>query len=69
MQFVGIPADIRAQAFTHSHRSKVLTFEQYLTVLQEAHTKSSVGVLNGSFEPAQAKQLSHASTSDSLPQN
>ncbi len=61
-------AMIRARVFTHSHKSKVLAFEQYLTTFQEAHTKSSIGVLNGSFEPTQPKQLSHASTADSLHQ-
>ncbi len=57
---------IREKVYTLPHVNKVLAFEQYLTVLQEAHTKSSIGVLNGSLEPAQAKQLSHAYTADSL---
>lgn len=59
---------IRAQDLTPSRKNKVLTFEQYLTVLQEAHGKSSIDVLDGSFEPTEAKQLSHASTADSLRQ-
>lgn len=61
-------AMIRAQLITPSHKKKVLAFEQYLTVLQEVHTKSSIGALNGSFEPTQAKQLSHVSTADLLQQ-
>lgn len=57
---------IRVQVFTRSYKNRVLAFEQYLTALQEVHVKSLIGILKGSFEPVQPKQLSHASIEGSL---
>ena len=57
---------VRALVFTQSHKDEGLAFEQYLTVLQETHTNSFIGVRNGSLEPVQAKQLSQVSLEQSL---
>ena len=56
----------RAQSWMSIQKSKIHTLEQDLTTLQEAQVRSLTGALKGSFEPVQAKQLSHASMSDLL---
>ena len=67
MLCVDIPK-IKQSAVMVLSRGRILTLEQYFTVMQEAQEESFGAVLNGSFEPAQPKQLSQASTELSLNQ-
>jgi hypothetical protein len=57
---------IRVQVLICSPDSRVLAFEQYVTLLQDAHIRRRTDDLNGSLEPTHLKQVSHASTEDAL---
>lgn len=66
MQLVGIPVTIRVQVLICSPDNQVLAFEQYFTLLQDAHIRRRTGGWNGSLEPTHLKQVSPASTEDAL---